>query len=80
MSLRMDNRVSIPIAILVGATLIALAILFVFRWQIISTPNATLTLRLDRWSSTVSFCKRKVKSANSLEMFCSVDLTEQPAR
>jgi hypothetical protein len=41
------------VAIIVGAVVIAAAILIVFRWQIAS-PGATMLL--DRWTGTVVVC------------------------
>jgi hypothetical protein len=45
---------STPVAILVGAVLIAAAILIVFRWEIAS-PGV---MRLDRWTGKIVLCNR----------------------
>jgi hypothetical protein len=44
---------STPLAIVIGAALIAAAILIVFRWEISYGPGP---IRLDRWTSSVVHC------------------------
>ena len=44
---------STPLAIVIGAALIAAAILVVFRWEIAS-PGV---MRLDRWTGSIVLCK-----------------------
>jgi hypothetical protein len=54
-SSRWTSETTVPISILAGAALIALAILFVFRWEIVS-PSPAVTHRLDRWTGQIVFC------------------------
>jgi hypothetical protein len=54
-SSRWTSETTVPISILAGAALIALAILFVFRWEIVS-PSPAITHRLDRWTGQIVFC------------------------
>jgi hypothetical protein len=71
----MDVRPSAPIAILAGAALIALAILVVFRWEIVSGANGTL--RLDRWSGRIAICGGVDK--NTFETSCGVEFIKSLA-
>lgn len=43
--------------IVLAAIVIALAQLFIFRWEISS--SSTLTFRLDRWTGKVTMCNEK---------------------
>lgn len=62
------SRAGLPIAIVLGAALIALAILFIFRWEIVS-PSPAVTHRLDRWTGKIVFCH----VSGNLEMDCPVN-------
>jgi len=47
-----------PVAIVVGLVLIATAILVAGHWQIVNSPvNASVVLRLNRWTGTVELCR-----------------------
>jgi hypothetical protein len=48
------NRFDTPIAIVVAALIVAAAIAFVFRWEVVGGPN--LALRLDRWTGVIAWC------------------------
>ena len=56
-------------AIIIGAALIAVAILFVFRWQITATQDYGV-IRLDRWTGSVTGCAVADNRASQL-MACS---------
>jgi hypothetical protein len=43
-------------SILVGAAMIAAALLFVFPWEI-TTPHVGLVYRLDRWTGNIALCQ-----------------------
>jgi hypothetical protein len=54
-----------PIAIIVGAALIAAAILVTGHWQIIPPTGdlgAAVVLRLDRWTGTIEICMVDAKT------------------
>jgi hypothetical protein len=56
-----------PLAILVAGIIVAAAIAFVFRWQII--PAGGDAYRLDRWSGRISICASTDFHSGS-EMVC----------
>jgi len=46
-------------AIIIGAAIIAAAVLFLFRWEIqpaVHDLGTSLAYRLDRWTGTVTIC------------------------
>jgi hypothetical protein len=45
-----------PAAIIVGSVIIAAAILFVFRWEVLKFNEGPGILRLDRWTGTAVLC------------------------
>jgi len=64
--------------IVLAAIVIALAQLFIFRWEISS--SSTLTFRLDRWTGKVTMCNEKndaildaLNGGRPIEMKCSVN-------
>jgi len=66
-----------PVAIVVGAALLAAAVLFVFRWEIAAGPSTVPVVRLDRWTGSVTVCNASVDAAKeaseshtALEMSC----------
>jgi hypothetical protein len=68
-----------PLATVVGAALIAFAIVFVFRWEIVSAPSSSELLgsslfafRLDRWSGEISACYPRPTPARggSVQLVC----------
>jgi hypothetical protein len=71
----MDIRTGAPLAIFSGAALIALAILFVFRWEIGATSNGTVLL--DRWGGRISICAGIDK--NTFEMTCGTEFIKSQA-
>jgi hypothetical protein len=71
-----ELTVSMPIAIVAGAALIALTILFVFRWEVISGPGAG-AIRLDRWNGQVFFCSGP--DLKTLEYRCGSGSFRSPA-
>lgn len=65
-------------AIVFTAIVIAIAQLFIFRWEISS--SSTLTFRLDRWTGKVTMCNEKndaildaLNAGRPIEMKCSVN-------
>lgn len=46
-----------PIAVILGAVLIAATHIYLSRWEVSST--STLTFRLDRWTGSVTMCNEK---------------------
>jgi hypothetical protein len=57
-------------AIIIGAALIAAAILFVFRWEII-TGGGYSPLRLDRWTGKVTACRQAADFDTNHQENCS---------
>lgn len=47
---------SIPVSILAAGAVIAAAILFAFRWEIVPVVGGGGALRLDRWTGAIVFC------------------------
>ena len=69
---------STSIALILSAALIAVALLFVFRWEVSST--STLTFRLDRWTGHVTMCNETndtilaaLNAGEALKMKCAAD-------
>lgn len=52
-----------PVAILIGAALIAVAILYVFRWEIAAGPPTVPVVRLDHWTGKVTVCNASQDAA-----------------
>jgi hypothetical protein len=48
-----------PLAILIGLALVAAAVLFVFRWEIVAGPTTYRAVRLDRWTGSIAQCESK---------------------
>jgi hypothetical protein len=63
-----------PIAIIVGALIIAAAILFTFRWEAATARGADgnpAVFRLDHWTSKVAVCAVDVqKSLDAVYLLC----------
>jgi hypothetical protein len=53
-------------SILVGAAMIAAALLVVFRWEI-TTPHVGLVYRLDRWTGNVALCQPDSGSSHHVQ-------------
>jgi hypothetical protein len=67
--------ISTPIAVLVGAVIIAASILFVERWQITAPADtdSVIIFRLDRWTGETMVCPLNPASlATDRKMNCSV--------
>jgi hypothetical protein len=50
---------SVPIAIVIGAALIASVIAVTFRWELHIITNPNTIIRLDRWTGQVAGCRRE---------------------
>jgi hypothetical protein len=64
------KRLGLEGSIVLGAAIIALAILFVGRWQIAGAPNAAL--RIDRWTGKVVACVQSPdwEGAGGIQLDC----------
>jgi hypothetical protein len=63
-------EITVPLAIVAGAALVALAVLVVFRWQIApSSAEGMHFYRLDRWSGEIVHCFLIARS-DALESVC----------
>jgi hypothetical protein len=49
-------RMSISLAILIAAVIVASSIFFTFRWEVALGPQQPPVVRLDRWTGTVTVC------------------------
>jgi hypothetical protein len=58
-----------PISTIIGAIIIAGAVLFAFRWEI--APAGSMVYRLDRWTGQIQVCNASVES--------QLQLTPRPA-
>jgi hypothetical protein len=58
----------IPVAIIVGAALVSVAIIVTNHWQLQGSNDATMALRLNRWTGEIHMCMLDPKSvkANTL--------------
>jgi hypothetical protein len=65
-----------PLAIVVGAAMIATAILVTNHWQVVYTQESLMALRLNRWTGLVEVCmydpdtQRDPKSLAGVELIC----------
>ena len=51
------SRAALPLAIFGGFALIAIAIVFVFRWETVPSSRGVAAFRLDRWTGKITFCR-----------------------
>jgi hypothetical protein len=60
----LDNATTIPLAVIAGAVLIAVAIVFIFRWEVVTVAYSErfFILRVDRWTGKILICSLKDKS------------------
>jgi len=63
------SRAALPLAIFGGFALIAIAIVFVFRWETVPSSRGVAAFRLDRWTGKITFCRYSA----TFEMDCSED-------
>ena len=61
------------VSILIGSILIAAAVLFVFRWDVVAGQSNYRIIRLDRWTGTITQCESKgfQNSPDINEMVCA---------
>lgn len=45
-----------PVAVVVGSAIVAVAILFAFRWEVAMGSGTPPVIRLDRWTGKVAIC------------------------
>lgn len=57
----------VPAAIVIGAVLIAAAIMVVGRWDYRTLPEGNYILRIDRWSGEAALCIATLPGGNRVQ-------------
>lgn len=67
----MNDRLVLGGSIVIGAAIIAAAILLVFRWEVAAGMGTAY--RIDRWSGAVQHCQHNLAAPLGHEMKCDPD-------
>jgi hypothetical protein len=67
-----------PLAIVIGAAIIAAAILVTNHWQIMRTQEALVVVRLNRWTGRIEMCMADLGATPSPKTLAGIQLPCRP--